>query len=358
MKVDRKRATKLEISPATVDAAHQALSHWWSENARDLPWRFGRTSAWGILVCEVMSQQTQMSRVVPYWLTWMSMWEDARSLARASAAEVLSAWGRLGYPKRALRLQACARVVAERYNNEVPHTYEELVSLPGVGDYTACAVLSFAYGEPVAVLDTNIRRVLSRVFLSIESLGGTAGRVERELSQLVLPTDSVNLQSSSSVASSSVASSSVVSSPESFRPTCSTSSHVTSSCTPAIWNQAIMELGALICTASKPRCDACPLIAQCGFRAAGYPSLGERRTRPRQQFVGTNRQVRGIILQALRDQLKKSPSTSSNAVAVRLSQDRLKALWKDHDQVMQCVDTLVADGLIVRHEDQTISLPC
>ena len=137
------------------------LGAWWEANARDLPWRFGRATPWGVLVSEVMSQQTQMSRVVPYWTDWMERWPDTRALAEAPKAEVITAWGRLGYPRRALRLQECARVVAEDYADKLPRTYDELTALPGIGDYTASAVMSFAFGERIAVIDTNIRRVLS-----------------------------------------------------------------------------------------------------------------------------------------------------------------------------------------------------
>ena len=167
------------------------LGAWWEANARDLPWRFGRATPWGVLVSEVMSQQTQMSRVVPYWTDWMERWPDARALAEAPKAEVITAWGRLGYPRRALRLQECARVVAEEYGDELPRTYDELVALPGIGDYTASAVLSFAFGERIAVIDTNIRRVLSRVFLGTESRGGAASPAERALANRMLPQDRV-----------------------------------------------------------------------------------------------------------------------------------------------------------------------
>jgi A/G-specific adenine glycosylase len=157
---------------AMKELIENELFAWWDRNARDLPWRFGRTTPWGVLISEVMSQQTQMSRVVPYWLAWMEVWPDAASLAGASTAEVITAWGRLGYPRRALRLQECARVVAQQYDNELPRTYDELLALPGIGDYTASAVMNFAFGGRIAVIDTNIRRVLSRVFLGVESHGG------------------------------------------------------------------------------------------------------------------------------------------------------------------------------------------
>lgn len=221
--------------------AHARLGAWWEANARDLPWRFGRATPWGVLVSEVMSQQTQMSRVVPYWTDWMRMWPDAAALAGASTAEVITAWGRLGYPRRALRLQECARVVADRWHDDLPRGYDDLIALPGIGDYTASAVMSFAYGERIAVIDTNIRRVLSRLFLGVESRGGSASPAERDLANRALPRD----------ARRSVT-----------------------------WNQSVMELGAVVCTAKTPLCDACPVRDRCAFLAAGRPGLGERRTRP------------------------------------------------------------------------------
>lgn len=281
------------------DRVRRILAAWWETNARDLPWRFGRTTPWGVLVSEVMSQQTQMSRVVPYWIDWMRVWPDAAALANASTAEVITAWGRLGYPRRALRLQECARVVRDDYNNELPRTYDELVGLPGVGDYTASAVVSFAFGERIVVIDTNIRRVLSRVFLGAESLGGAAKPAERELANRVLPDD---------VARS------------------------------VTWNQSVMELGAMVCTAKHPLCDSCPVRNECEFLAAGRPGLGERRTRPRQRFAGTDRQVRGIVLHALR-------TLSSDSTGV-LSRSHVETLWADHVQLDKCVASLDDDGLI------------
>ncbi|WP_289098564.1 A/G-specific adenine glycosylase, partial [uncultured Bifidobacterium sp.] len=207
-----------------AEQLRRPLFAWWDVHARTLPWRDGRTSPWGVLVCEVMSQQTQMGRVVPYWTAWMERWPDAAALAAAPRADVLEAWGRLGYPRRALRLQECARVVAAECHDELPRDYATLTALPGIGDYTASAVLSFAYGERIAVVDTNIRRVLSRVFLGEESLGGAASALERALADVVLPSDA---QAS------------------------------------ATWNQAVMELGALVCTAKQPACDDCPLRERC-----------------------------------------------------------------------------------------------
>ncbi|MCH4208840.1 A/G-specific adenine glycosylase [Bifidobacterium sp.] len=318
-----------------VDSGQQRTQNdlfaWWDQNARDLPWRFGRATPWGVLVSEVMSQQTQMSRVVPYWLAWMAVWPDAASLAHADTAEVITAWGRLGYPRRALRLQECARVVAQRYGNELPHAYEELLALPGIGDYTASAVMSFAFGGRIAVIDTNIRRVLSRVFLGIESHGGASTKPERELAERVLPRD------------------------------------VRASKT---WNQSVMELGAIVCTAKNPLCEQCPLAGSCAFLAAGRPGLGERRTRPRQRFQGTNRQVRGLVLNALRNLGAEEPpqntedkdagepgKTTGKTSVTTLSRDQVEALWNDHVQLDLCIASLDEDGLIEILPDRSLRLP-
>lgn len=297
-----------------LETMKQELFAWWDENARDLPWRFGRTTPWGILISEVMSQQTQMSRVVRYWTDWMDVWPDAASLAKASTAEVITAWGRLGYPRRALRLQECAKVVAEQYHNELPKTYDELVALPGIGDYTASAVMSFAFGRRIAVLDTNVRRVLWRTFKGEESFGGATKPAERELANAVLPQD----------AKESVT-----------------------------WNEALIELGALVCTAKNPKIDEDPWAAHSRFYAAGCPHMGEKRTRPRQSFKGTNRQVRGIVLNALR----ALSSAGSGDKAVSLSRDDVEKLWGDHIQLDQCIASLDEDGLIEIGPNGSLHLP-
>lgn len=317
-----------------------SVALFWQTRARDLPWRFGRTTPWGVLVCEVMSQQTQMSRVVPYWTAWMQTWPDAQSLSCATAAEVIMAWGRLGYPRRALRLQECARVVANEYHNSLPRTYEELIALPGVGDYTASAVLSFAYGEQVAVIDTNIRRVLTRTFAGVESHGGSTTRADRELAAAVLPKSDFDAASNdSSPATLNCA-------PTQSSPTCTSS----------VWNQSIMEIGATLCTAQSPQCDTCPLQRWCRFKAAGFPGLGARRTRPQQRFVGTNRQVRGIILQALR-KAHSSQISSQHTQQHSLQRNEINALWSNQAQLGECIASLDNDGLIVVLEDGTVTLP-
>ena len=209
------------------------LLAWYDVHKRELPWR-DCGDPYKIWVSEVMSQQTQMSRVVPYWNDWMERWPDAAALAGAAKSDVITAWGRLGYPRRALRLQECARVVASDYGNELPQTYDELLALPGIGDYTASAVMSFAFGERIAVVDTNIRRVLSRVFLGVESLGGAASPAERALAKQVLPQDGASKCRRFDRSS-------------------------------VVWNQSVMELGAIVCTAKSPLCEACPVSSRCVF---------------------------------------------------------------------------------------------
>jgi A/G-specific adenine glycosylase len=140
------------------------LMRWYRRRGRDLPWRRADVGAWGVLVSEFMLQQTPVSRVVPVWQEWMSRWPAPRTLAAASAGDAVRAWGRLGYPRRALRLHASATAIVERHGGIVPSSYADLRGLPGVGDYTAAAVSAFAYDARVAVLDTNVRRVYRRVF--------------------------------------------------------------------------------------------------------------------------------------------------------------------------------------------------
>ena len=327
---------RAETTLAETEPIRLLLFDWWSRYARDLPWRFGRTTPWGVLVSEVMSQQTQMSRVVPYWTAWMKVWPDAASLAAAPKAEVITAWGRLGYPRRALRLQECARQVASQYADRLPRDYDQLVALPGIGDYTASAVMSFAYGERIAVIDTNIRRVLSRVFLGRESKGGAASREERQLAWQVLPEDEdsevsdhhVNGDDSLGTADPQIRSAAWREPPS------------------ARWNQAVMELGATVCVARKPACDICPLAGHCRFLKAGLPGLGAGRTRPRQRFAGTDRQIRGSILQALRQ-----------ASGAPVSKKDLKSLCDDEIRLDRCIASLDEDGLLEIGSDGLLSLP-
>ena len=268
---------------------------WYDEHARDLPWRRADRTPWGVLVSEVMLQQTPVARVEPAWRAWMARWPDPAALAAASPADVLRAWDRLGYPRRALRLQECARQVVERHGGRVPDDEPALRALPGVGTYTAAAVRAFAFGHRAVVLDTNVRRVLARALSgsALPAPSQTAGEVA--LAESVTPDDEA---------------------------------------TAARWSVAVMELGALVCTARAPRCDLCPLQDRCAWLAAGRPADEHAHRRRTQPWAGTDRQVRGLVMALLRG---SAGSVSAAAVA---------AAWPDDEQQDRCVAGLVADGLV------------
>ncbi|MDP9800583.1 A/G-specific adenine glycosylase [Arcanobacterium wilhelmae] len=283
---------------------YSMLLQWFEENGRDLPWRRTR-DPWAILVCEVMSHQTPLQRVEPIWNAWMHRWPTPHALAEASSAEILVAWDRLGYPSRALRLAQCAEVIVRDFDGELPRSRSELLSLPGVGPYTADAVIAFAFHERSVVLDTNIRRVLAR-------WDGAA-----------LPPPS---QTKAELARADAA---VPAEPErAWR-----------------WNMAIMEFGELVCTARNPACEACPLAADCGWFAAGRPADEHAHKRKTQAWKGTNRQARGAIMGVLR----KAPD---GVAAAEL--ERASGIEPERYQV--ALEGLIADSLVERH-GSNIRLP-
>ena len=211
----------------------QTVLAWYDAHARDLPWRRPGTTPWEVLVSEVMSQQTPVARVVPAWQEWMRRWPGPAELAQAPTAAVLRVWGRLGYPRRALRLIECARSVVEQHGGILPDDLDALLALPGVGEYTAGAVLAFAHGRRALVLDTNVRRVLARAVAGQALPAPSLNRAERERALGLLPDDD------------------------------STAAH---------WSVAVMELGALVCTAREPNCGVCPWEVSCAWLAAGRPA--------------------------------------------------------------------------------------
>ena len=300
--------------PTTIDALllREAVLEWFGRHARELPWRSEDRSAWGVLVSEVMLQQTPVVRVEPAWRAWMARWPEPADLAAASPADVLRAWDRLGYPRRALRLQECARAVVERHSGVVPDAAEDLLALPGVGAYTAAAVQAFAFGRRSVVLDTNVRRVLARAVAGVALPAPSQTAAELRLAESLVPPDDAAA---------------------------------------ARWSAASMELGALVCTARSPRCESCPVAGLCVWRAAGKPAdehAGRRRT---QAWAGTDRQVRGRVMALLRDAMGPVPAAA------------VEALWPDRAQLERCVESLLADGLLAREaepdEDQppTYRLP-
>jgi A/G-specific adenine glycosylase len=274
---------------------HRPVLDWYGRHARDLPWRAPDRTPWGVLVSEVMLQQTQVARVEPVWRRWMDRWPVPPALAAEEPAEAIRAWGRLGYPRRALRLHAAATAIDERHDGEVPDSYDALRALPGIGDYTAAAVATFGYGLRRAVLDTNVRRVLARAVGGEALPGATLTRAEAREAESLVPDDAR---------------------------------------TAARWAVAVMELGALVCTARTPRCGACPIAGRCAWQAAGSPPY-DGPPRRGQAWAGTDRQCRGRLLAVLRD------------AEGSVTEDRLGRSWRiDPLQRVRALESLVADGLV------------
>jgi A/G-specific adenine glycosylase len=290
------------ILPETaVNIDSSGLLRWYDHARRDLPWRRPGVTPWQILVSEFMLQQTPVSRVEPIWLEWVARWPTPSATAAAGAADVLRAWGKLGYPRRAKRLHECATVIAAKHDDVVPSDVETLLTLPGIGAYTARAIACFAYQRPVPVVDTNVRRVVARAVHGRADAPGSA----RDLDDVtaLLPNDDAAPQFSS----------------------------------------ALMELGATVCTARSPRCGLCPLSA-CAWRSLGYPPATEPARRP-QRYAGTDRQVRGRLL----DVLRASDSPVSRA--------QLEVAWlTDTAQRDRALGSLVVDGLIEQTADGRFAL--
>jgi A/G-specific adenine glycosylase len=282
-----------------MNSLEKPITQWFAKNKRDLPWR--ATSPWGVMVSEFMLQQTPVARVLPKWNEWMQRWPTPAELALATPAQVITAWGRLGYPRRALRLHESAKIIARDFNNEVPESEEVLRSLPGIGDYTAAAISAFAFGANTLVMDVNIRRVLVRVLDGKEHPTSSPTVRERESRLAILPRRNADN-----------------------------------------WAAATMELGALICTSKNPSCNDCPIISQCRWRKNGYPQ--SELVRKSQDWHGTDRKCRGTIVQALRE----NESLTLSAI---------KKLWPEESQVEKALETLLADHLIEEHSRSRFRLP-
>ena len=277
---------------------------WYAARARDLPWRAPGVSPWAVLVSEIMLQQTPVSRVLPAYQAWLERWPTPAALAADPAGEAVRQWGRLGYPRRALRLHETATIVTERHGGQIPSTRDELLALPGIGTYTAAAVSVFAFGRRHAVLDTNVRRVLTRLGSGREFPGAQPSTAEYRFAESLLPEDAAIA---------------------------------------ARWSVAVMELGALACTAASPRCDDCPVATECAWLAAGRPAAEVRPVG--QRYEGTDRQCRGRLLAVLRD--------SRTPVAL----DRFDLVWPDDTQRARALDGLVSDGLVDPLPDGRFALP-
>jgi A/G-specific adenine glycosylase len=284
---------------------------WYAARARALPWREDDRTAWGVLVSEVMLQQTQVARVEPIWRDWLQRWPTPTRMADGPVGDVLRAWGGLGYPRRALRLHAAAVVIRDEHGGEVPDDVAALRALPGVGEYTASAVAAFAHGARVPVLDTNVRRVLSRWGLGLPLAGGgTITRQERALAQQLLPEAAL-------------------------APT---------------WSVAVMELGALVCRARHPSCPDCPIRTSCAWHAAGRPAPGLE-PRRQAQYQGSDRQARGMVLRLLRDGPTSTGRVESAWVQARGGDPEAQLQARRAVASLRDDGLVVAEGLLLRLPD-------
>jgi A/G-specific adenine glycosylase len=281
---------------------HAPVLDWYADHARDLPWRGPGATPWAVMVSEFMLQQTPVARVLPVFDSWMTTWPTPADLAAAPSGEAVRAWGRLGYPRRALRLHAAATAIVDRHHGEVPPSYDELIALPGIGDYTASAIASFAFGGSHAVLDTNVRRVFARAVSGVEFPATAVNKPERVLAESLVPDEE-----------------------------------------PATWAVAVMELGALVCTAATPRCHSCPISERCAWNLAGHPPY-DGPPRRGQAWAGTDRQVRGRLMAVLRD------------AEGSVTRARLDAVWPEPGQRDRALQSLLADGLLVE-TDGRYALP-
>lgn len=285
-------------------ALHDAVLDWYDDHARELPWRGPEATPWSVMVSELMLQQTPVARVLPVHEAWLERWPTPADLAAEPTGEAVRMWGRLGYPRRALRLHAAAVAIVEHHDGEVPSSYDDLLALPGVGDYTASAIASFAFGQRHVVLDTNVRRVLTRTVSGGELPAPAVTRAERDVATSLLPEDPA---------------------------------------TAATWAVATMELGALVCTARQPSCGTCPVADLCAWRGAGFPAY-DGPPRRGQAWAGTDRQCRGRIMALAREQTS-------------ISDAQVTAAWPGTEQRERCLAGLVADGLLTQITPGRWALP-
>lgn len=276
--------------------------------------RAADVSDWGTLVFEIMSQQTPIARVQPIWLEWMERWPTPEDVAAASSADIIVAWANLGYPSRALRLKACAAAIVEKHGGEVPLSLKELTLLPGVGTYTASALLAFRHGIRVPVLDTNVRRVLVRFLDSREFPPHTTpSKAETMRADAILPEDGHHA---------------------------------------AEVSLSLMEFGALVCTQLSPSCDECTIHEHCAWALAGHPK-DEKRPTP-QPYAGTDRQARGRIMKALRT----AHFEGTDGLTKRKVLDAARIDGGDRYQPTRVYRALLKDGMIVYNEDtKRVTLP-
>jgi A/G-specific adenine glycosylase len=309
------------LAPGLIALVHAYLLQWYAAEKRDLPWR-ATSDPYAVLVSEIMLQQTQVERVLPKYYQFLSTFPTLVDLAAAPTADVISAWVPLGYNMRAVRLQSIARQVLTEHNGHIPDTIDELLTLKGIGRYTAGAIACFAYHKQVATVDTNIRRVLHRIFLGLEQPEPRLNDAQMlPLAEQVLPQG------------------------EAYN-----------------WNQALMDLGATICTSNNPRCTSCPLQETCQAytemsQYSLFPSgvvlrqlrkvAEKKKSYQSQPFTSSNRYFRGRIV----DQLRSLPA--DQRIALPALGHSIKPEFCDDDLpwLQLVVRGLARDGLLDYTED-------
>jgi A/G-specific adenine glycosylase len=294
------------LAPGERKEVVRRVLQWYPSNARDLPWRRAEATPWQVMVSEFMLQQTPVARVREPWRLWVERWPTPPALAGTPAGEAVRAWGRLGYPRRALRLHAAAAVITSQHDGNVPAEKDELLRLPGIGEYTAAAISAFAYSRREIVLDTNVRRVLSRISAGLAFPPQTVTAAERAQADGFLPQQGRRA---------------------------------------ARWAAASMELGALICTARAPRCGSCPVSDLCRWRRTGNRASPADRHRRSQSYEGTDRQCRGALLAAFR--------SADEPVSLAELQNH----WPDAAQRARALASLITDGLVISVDERRYRLP-
>lgn len=293
--------------PDDLSETQAVLLAWYRRNARDLPWRHTR-DPYRILVSEVMLQQTQVDRVIPRYHEFLDTFPTAKALADASTADVIRRWSGLGYNRRAVNLQRSARVVVDTYGGTFPADVEQLKELPGIGPYTAGAIACFAFEQDLGFLDTNIRRLLHRLFIGPE-----------------VPDEQRSQKEMQSLASA------VVPVGQGWE-----------------WGQALIEFGALQCTARKPACLTCPLQARCNAFPAIQTILVELRQsgfrrKKEAAFEGSNRFYRGRVLRALQELPDAETDIDLGKLGPRVRDDYDE---KHYEWLQGVVTGLARDGLV------------
>lgn len=283
-----------------IQQFRKAVTAWYKRNARTFLWRVANPDPYIVLVSETMLQQTQTSRVTEKLPQFLALFPDVHALAQANNATILRAWQGMGYNSRALRLRDCAKAIVTEHNGTVPNTYQQLRTLPGIGDYTASAILSFAYHKQCVVLDVNIRRVYSRVMQPMPTTISTVADSElREFAERVFPPK----QSSA-------------------------------------WHQAIMDIGALYCTARSPKCAECPLRTLCASAHSIQEAVRVKKAEPQHKGI-PNRIWRGKVVEYLR---QTHTAVHSNDVLAHVHP--LPITKKDEHWFNALLQTLVRDSMI------------